>query len=246
MIVAQLISGWLAAGLARSEETYRARWAGARVWMCAAFCAALGLAVVALAVAGTGEKGTGIALHLTGRLSFLLFWPAYAGAAMATFFGPRFEILVRHSRDFGLAYASAHLVHVGLVAHLVSLSERPFIEAIMPFFAVGVVWTYVLALFSWQRLSRLLNRSFWRAVHNIGLEYLALVFFLDLVLQPIQGHTKRPLEYLPFSILAIAGPLLRSAAAILRSRPGGGAFRLHVDHPGASSSAAENEPASGY
>ena len=89
----------------------------------------------------------------------------------------------------------------------------------MPFFAVGVVWTYVVALFSWERLSRMLSRSFWRAAHNIGLEYLALVFFSDLVLLPIQGHAKRPLEYLPFSILAIAGPLLRSAAAILRSRP---------------------------
>jgi hypothetical protein len=244
MIVARLISGWLAR-LTRSDETYRPRLAGARVWMCTAFCAALGLAVVVLAVAGTGEKGTGAALHLTGRLSFLLFWPAYAGAAMATFFGPRFEILTRHRRDFGLAYASAHLVHVGLVAHLVSMSERPFLEAIMPFFAVGVVWTYVLALFSWERLSRLLSRSFWRAVHNIGLEYLALVFFSDLVLQPIQGHAKRPLEYLPFSILAIAGPLLRSAAAILHSRPGWFALRLRPDYPRASSSAAENEPASG-
>jgi hypothetical protein len=221
------------------------RSAGTRVWMCAAFCAALGLAVVVLAVAGTGEKGTGTALHLTGRLSFLLFWPAYAGAAMATFFGPRFEILVRHRRDFGLAYASAHLVHVGLVAHLVLMSERPFLEAVMPFFAVGVVWTYVLALFSWERLSRMLSRSFWRAAHNIGLEYLALVFFSDLVLLPIQGHAKRPLEYLPFSILAIAGPLLRSAAAILRSRPGWFALRLQPDDLRASSSSAENESASG-
>jgi hypothetical protein len=216
-----------------------------RVWMCAAFCAALGLAGVVLAVAGTGEKGTGTALHLTGRLSFLLFWPAYAGAATATCFGPRCEILVRHRRDFGLAYASAHLVHVGLVAHLVSMSERPFLEAIMPFFAVGVVWTYVLALFSWERLSRLVSRSFWRAVHNIGLEYLALVFFSDLVLQPIQGHAKRPLEYLPFSILAIAGPLLRLAAAIPRSRLGWFALGLEPDHLRASSSAAEDEPASG-
>ena len=217
----------------------------ARVWMCAAFCAALSLAVAVLAVAGTGEKGTGTALHLTGRLSFLLFWPAYAGAALATFFGLRCKILVRHRRDFGLAYASAHLVHVGLVAHLVSMSERPFIEAIMPFFAVGVIWTYLLALFSWERFSRLLSRSLWRALHNIGLEYLALVFFSDLVLQPIQGDAKRPLEYLPFSILAIAGPLLRSAAAILRSMPGWIAVRLPADHLRASSSSAENEPASG-
>jgi hypothetical protein len=219
--------------------------AGAQVWICPAFCAAFALAVVVLAVTGTGEKGTGTALHLTGRLSFLLFWPAYAGAATATLFGPRFEILMRHRRDFGLAYASAHLVHVSLVAHLVSMSERPFLEAIMPFFAVGVVWTYVLALFSWERLSGLLSRSFWRAVHNIGLEYLAMVFLSDLVLLPIRGHAKRPLEYLPFSILAIAGPLVRLAAALLRTKPGWFALGLRPDAPRVSSSSAENEPASG-
>jgi hypothetical protein len=185
--------------------------------MCAAFCGALGLGTVVLVTMGTGEKGTGIALHLTGRLSFLLFWPAYAGAAMATLCGPRLKILDRHRRNFGLAYAAAHLVHVGLVAHLISMSNRPFIEAIMPFFAVGVVWTYMLALFSWERLSRLFSPSFSQALRNIGLEYLALVFFADLVLLPIRGHTNHPVEYLPFSILAIVGPLIRVAAAIRRS-----------------------------
>jgi hypothetical protein len=184
------------------------------LWMCAAFCSALTLVVVVLAAVGTGEKGTGIALHLTGRLSLLFFWPAYAGAAMAALFGPRFAVLVRYGRNFGLAYASAHLVHVGLVAHLVSMSSRPIAESIMPFFAVGVVWTYLLALFSLERLSNLFSPSFLRILRNVGLEYLALVFFADLVLLPIRVHTNRPLEYLPFSILIIVGPILRMAATV--------------------------------
>ena len=195
------------------------RLSGARLWMCAAFCAALTLVVVVLAAMGTGEKGTGIALHLTGRLSVLLFWPAYAGAAMAALFGPRFGILARHGRDFGLAYASAQLVHVGLVAHLVSMSGRPTVESIMPFFAVGVVWTYVLALSSLERLSNLFSSSLWRVLRNIGLEYLALVFFADLVLLPIRANTNRPFEYLPFSILIIVGPILRIAATVRRLGP---------------------------
>jgi hypothetical protein len=135
---------------------------------------------------------------------------------MATLFGPRLNILVQYRRDFGLGYAAAHLVHVGLVAHLVSMSDRPFLEAIMPFFAVGVVWTYLLALSSWERLSNLFSPSFWRALRNIGLEYLALIFFSDLVLLPIRTHTNHPFEYLPFSILIIAGPILRMAAATQR------------------------------
>ena len=198
------------------ERKSRGRPSDAAIWMSAAVCAALAVVVVVLATKGSGGKGTGIALHLTGRLSFLLFWPAYTAAALATLFGPRFNILVQHRQDFGLAYASAHLVHVGLVAHLVAMSERPITESMMPFFAVGVVWTYLLALSSWEQSNRLFTPSFWRVLRNIGLEYLALVFFTDLVLLPIRSHTNRPLEYLPFSILIIAGPILRMAATIRR------------------------------
>jgi hypothetical protein len=182
--------------------------------MCAAFCAALTLAVIVLATVGTGEKGTGLALHLTGRLSFLLFWPAYTGAAMAALFGSRFAILVRHGRNFGLAYASAHLVHIGLVAHLVTISDRPIVESIMPFFSVGVAWTYLLALFSWDRPKKMFSPGLVRVLRNIGLEYLALVFFWDLVVLPTRTHTNHPFEYLPFSILIIAGPITRIAAAV--------------------------------
>jgi hypothetical protein len=179
--------------------------------MCAAFCAALTVAALVLFIVGTEERGTGIALRLTGRFSFLLFWPAYAGGAMAALFGSHFGILARHRRDFGLAYAAAQLVHIGLVAHLASISGRPITESIMPFFAIGVVWTYVLALSSVERLSKLFSPNLCRILRNLGLEYLALVFFADLVLLPINTHTKH--EYLPFSVLIIVGPILRVAAA---------------------------------
>lgn len=195
------------------------RGSGAVLWMCAAFGGALTLAILVLSVMGTGERGTGIALHLTGRLSFLLFWPAYAGGAMAALFGSRFGILARRRRNFGLAYAAAQLVHIALVAHFVSISHRSIVEAIMPFFAFGVVWTYVLAFSSLEQVSDLFTPSLWRILRNVGLEYLALVFFADLVLLPIGTHTKRPLEYLPFSVLIILGPVLRVAAAAQRLWP---------------------------
>src|SRR5260370_29322447 len=171
-MLVRVMSGGSARMARAVEKRHRVRRSGGGVWMCAAFCAALALVVVVFAIMGTGDKGTGIALHLTGRLSFLLFWPAYAGAAMAELFGPRFTILAQRGRDFGLAYASPHLVHVGLVAHLVSMPEEPITEAIMPFFAVGVVWTYVLAFSSWERLNKLFSPSLWRVLRNIGLEYL--------------------------------------------------------------------------
>jgi hypothetical protein len=187
------------------------------LWMGAAFCGQLVLAAAVLGVMGTDPKGTSMALHETGRLSFLLFWPAYVGGALATLFGPRFGGLARRGRDFGLAYAAAQLVHVGLVSRLILIEGRPFVEAIMPFFAVGIVWTYVLALSSVERLNHMFSPNFLRIIRSVGLEYLAFVFFADLVVLPIQVHAGHPIDYVPLSTLLILGTLLRAAAAVRHS-----------------------------
>src|SRR5271166_5661499 len=84
-------------------------------WMGSAFAANAVLAAIVLAVFGAGKLGTGHALQITARFSFLLFWLAYASGGLALLIGPTAEFLRRHGRDFGLAFASAHLVHLGLV-----------------------------------------------------------------------------------------------------------------------------------
>ncbi len=201
---------WLERGHRKTRE------AGVGFWMAASFCAALGLAVVVLVVLGPGDNRLSIALRLTGRLSFLLFWPAYAGAAMAALFGPRFGILARNGRVFGLAYASAQLPHLGLVVLSGWLSHRSVAEAAMPFFAVGIVWTYVLALSSVERVYNAFSPSLWRVLRTVGLEYIALVFFADFVVGPIQQGDRHPIRYVPFAILLIVGSLLRLAAIVRR------------------------------
>lgn len=206
----------------RARGWRAARDSGTGLWMGAAFFVALALAIIALAVLGTGARGMQGALRITGRWSLLLFWPAYAGGAMATLFGPRFSILARHGREFGLAYAAAQLVHLSLVAGVVAHSNEPFPQSIMPFFAVGVVWTYLLAFSSLKSVSGgVFTPTGWRIVRAVGLEYLALVFLTDLVIAPVSAHTELSPGYLPFSILLIAGALLRLAAAaqgVMRGR----------------------------
>src|SRR6516164_1975139 len=87
-------------------------------WTAVAFLIAFASAATVLAIFGVGERGMSIALRLTARWSFLLFWLAYAGGAMARLFGSRFAALARRGRDFGLAFASAQIVHVGLILSL--------------------------------------------------------------------------------------------------------------------------------
>src|SRR6478735_9966950 len=114
------------------------------LWMGAAFGIALAIAVAVLAVRGTGNASIRLALELTARWSFLLFWLAYAGNAVAMLFGP--ENLARKGREFGLAFASAHLVHIGLVIWLSRILDRPVLPpGLFLFFAVGLFFVYLLA-----------------------------------------------------------------------------------------------------
>ena len=118
--------------------------------MWAAFLVAFALAVIMLVIFGVGERGTAIALRATARWSFLLFWLAYAGGAIAWLCRPRFSGLARHGRDLGLAYASAQLIHVGLVLWIIHVATGP--SGAMVFFWIGIFCTYLLALFSLPRL----------------------------------------------------------------------------------------------
>ena len=191
-----------------------ARWVGGwptstLSWMVAAFLIAVASAAVVLAIFGVGEQGTTIALRLTARWSFVLFWFAYTGSAMARLFGSHLAGLARRGRDFGLAFASAQGVHVGLVLWVFYLA--PGANGGMVFFWVGILCTYLLALFSLPRLRGALGPRLWRISCMIAMEYIALVFFVDFIRIPLQANAlgSYPLSYLPFALMLIGGVGLR-------------------------------------
>ena len=162
---------------------------------------------------------------MTARLSLLLFWLTYAGSAMATLFGPAFAILARHGRNFGLSFASAHLIHIGLIVWLYRVSANPpaLTSWFIQFEIIELVWIYVLATFSVPRLRAALNPDLLRILYAFGLEYIALVFFFNFVVLPILGGPLHPIQlfsYLPFSILIVVGPILRWAAMARSSGKG--------------------------
>ena len=188
----------------------------AAVWMGSAFCAALGLAALVLAALGTGERGTDVALQLTARFSFLLFWPAYAAGAMTALFGTVFEPFKRRAREFGLAFASAHLVHLALVAWLTYIGHAPPREVFI-FFGVAVLWTYLLALFSVRRLQLTLGSKGWWFLRVVGLNYIAYAFASDFLRYPQLGSIKYLVGYVPFAVLSVVGPLICLAAFMRRA-----------------------------
>ena len=176
-------------------------------WMGSAFAASALLAAIVLAVFGAGEPGTIDAMRITARFSFLLFWLAYAGGGLALLIGPAVGFLRRHGRDFGLAFAAAHRVHIGLVGWLCWIGATPE-RRLFVFFVPPLVVLYVLALFSIPTLQRRLGRSLWTVLRTVGMTYIAYAFGVDFVSAPFGGGATHVVMYAPFAILSVAGPML--------------------------------------
>ena len=136
---------------------------------------------------------------------------------MAGLLRQNFLPLRRRARAFGLAFASAHLVHLGLVAWLCRIGAAPG-ASIFVFFGIAVIWTYLLALFSIGRLHQTLNPWVWWLFRTVGLNYIAYAFAADFLNRPLQGGARHVVAYLPFAVLAIAGPMLFFAALTQRVR----------------------------
>jgi hypothetical protein len=175
--------------------------------MSAAFVIALALAAIFLVNFGVGERGTATALQATARWSFLLFWSAYVGSAIARLW-PRFNVLACHGRDLGLSYASAQLIHLGLVFWIIHVATRP--SGAMMFFWIGIFCTYLLALLSLSRLRDALDPRLWRALRMIAMEYIAIAFTSDFIDLHLDALGK--LRYLPFALMLVVGAGLRIAA----------------------------------
>jgi hypothetical protein len=213
--------------LALSEQPDQSSRSGATkresqwLWIGTAFTVALVLAAAVLVLRGITTKSLGLALQLTARWAFLLFWPAYAGGAMAELCGPIFEPLARRGRAFGLAFAAALTVHLGVVGGLFLFTMRPPLTGwLLAFFLTGAFWAYLLTVFSFGGLARMIGAKAWRVLRVIGLNYILCAFAFDFlrvaIHRPADYELWRLVQYGPFAAMCIAAPLLVLAAAAHR------------------------------
>ena len=180
-------------------------------WVAAAFAGTAVAAGCVLVLSGADEHGTVLALKLTARLSFLLFWPAYAGAGLALLSGMGLRPLQRHGRDFGLAFAAAQTVHAGLVAWLCWIGAPPA-RGLFIIFGPPLVLVYVLVLFSIPRLRQGLGTTGWWLLRTLGMNAIAAAFAFDFLRAPLFDSTLHAAEYVPFATLALLGSACHLAA----------------------------------
>ena len=180
---------------------------------------ATSVSLALLLVIGLGTRSgerVGLALRATARWSFLWFWLASTGGALFALFGSRFQALAQRARDFGLAFASAHLVHIGLAGFLLIALAVPFPRSKLIFFSIGAFWVYLLAFLSIKRVAAHVELRTLRIVRIIGVEYITLVFIFDFYQRPFEGGIANLIIYLPLLAIAIAAPFLRLAAGLKR------------------------------
>jgi hypothetical protein len=187
------------------------------LWIGVALGMALVSACLILGMGGIGEKSTRLALEVTARWSFILFWLAYTGNALAQLSG--WEGIGGHAREFGLSFAAAHLVHVALVIWLSYLLGRIALSGgLLLFFAVGLFWVYLLAALSFGG-ARAMGRQAWRITRFVGMNYILIAFGRDFMLpilhpKPAQHTLAHFLAYAPFAALSVAAPLLVLAVSL--------------------------------
>ena len=172
------------------------------VWMTAAFCAALALAIGTMAIADHGRLGLG--LEVTARFAFLLFWPAYVGGALTSLFGAAFLPLKSHARELGLSFAAAITVHLVLVATLCLVYPPPPLKVFV-IFGAAASCTYLLALLSVRRVREALPANAWPPIHFVAMNYILFAFIQDFSRFQTYGLID-VVKYLPFLSLAIAAP----------------------------------------
>lgn len=174
-------------------------------WMGGAFALAVAIAACVLAVYGTRPRAINIALFITARWSFLLFWLAYTGGGLAVLFGAIAQPIARHGREFGLSFAAAHLIHVGLVAWLCLIGAAPRWE-LFYFFVPPLLVLYVIALFSIPTLHKKLGQPFWVILRTVGMTYIAYAFGADFLADPFSRDSRHIILYMPFALMTVVAP----------------------------------------
>jgi len=196
-------------------ESAFARPASTTARLCAA--AALGalLAVGYALDAGTSHaESWQLAARYTARLSFMIFllvfvlrsWNSLAPSVLS-------RRLLRRRRSLGLAFATAHTVHLAALTTFFAVKgTRP--EPITVVVGGGAYLTlYAMAATSTDAAVRRLGRN-WRRLHTFGVYYLWFVFAFTYGTRTLERGT----WYAPFFALAIAALGLRLVARRVREQ----------------------------
>jgi DMSO/TMAO reductase YedYZ heme-binding membrane subunit len=176
--------------------------------------AAGGVLAQAVLAAVDPAEGWRLAARHTARLSFLVFLPVYVASAWHRLApGAASRWAMRNRRSLGLAFATAHTVHLAaLVGFNVAAGQRPDLVTLVGGGGAYLMMFAMVATSNDAAVRRLGARA-WKRLHAAGIHWLWFVFAFSYAGRVAEGR----LAFLPLLGLALGGLALRVAAR-LRNR----------------------------
>ena len=179
----------------------------------ATFCAAAAAAGIAAVLLGLSTvpipvEGWRLAARWTARVSFLIFLPVYLASAWYHLApGAASRWLLRRRRAAGLAFATAHTIHLGALVTFIRLAaeSRPLGALLVG--GGAYVTMYAMVATSNDAAVRWLGRG-WKRLHTFGIHYLWFVFAVTYLRHVAAGEA----SYAPQLALTLAALGLRLAA----------------------------------
>ncbi len=153
-------------------------------WRIVAAAAVIVAAMVAavLSIEGTGDTGVRAALRATAATSLGLFLAAFAASSLNALLKNRAtKWLLRNRRYIGLAFATSHFVHLGLIAaratgHTETFWATRTVASLIPG-ATAYLFITAMTITSFDGPTRALGRRNWKILHKTG-SYVIIAIFL--------------------------------------------------------------------
>lgn len=183
---------------------------------------ALGAGVLTIAlgfaVGADALEQARLAARWTARASFLIFLVVYcAPAASRLFPSPLTRAVVKRRRQWGLAFALAHFIHLGALTNYMLLSGEGRPVPVWILTGGCYVLIFLLAITSNDASQRLLGR-WWKRLHRFGIHFIWLNFLLSYasrIPDPTRMHIG--LVFVPI-VLAALGLRLAARRSARRTR----------------------------
>ncbi len=152
-------------------------------------------------------------LRLSGRISLLLFVPAFAASALASMSAhPAIKKLRARRREVGVTFAANQAAHLVLIGWLLVVGTgRPIPIFVYVLGGMGFALTFAMLATSFPGPAKALGAVRWRRLHWVGMHWLAGIFLFDF----LKGSfvSDQPIAYVPYALLLIAAFALRARAA---------------------------------
>ena len=197
------------------------------VYVAAAAAVSVVVAMGEIAVVGNLDHGLPAAVAAVARVAFIPFWLSYTGGAWVALGVRRLAFARDHAREFGLAFATAIAIHVGLICWQTMRGQPPAPMTVV-IFGTAALLTFLLSAASLPALYERLPRVALAGFRTLATTYVALVYLLDFAIPPHPTRLHYWVAYAAFAALDGIGLAARAVVLLLgvlrpwrRSAPAG-------------------------